>query len=70
MTTDKNITIKNLQTRKKEVEEELEYKPEDTSLNEELYEIKDTLKELKKYKPIPLMLFRGWFYWVFDAWQY
>ena len=43
--TNKDITIKNLQDRKKEINEEIEYK-NTQSLSEELYEIKDTLKKL------------------------
>lgn len=43
--TNKDITIKNLKDREKEINEELEYK-NTQSLSEELYEIKDTLKKL------------------------
>ena len=43
--TNKDITIKNLKDRKKEINEEIEYK-NTQSLSEELYEIKDTLKKL------------------------
>ena len=43
--TNKDITIKNLQDRKKEINEEIEYKNTQT-LSEELYEIEDTLKKL------------------------
>ena len=43
--TNKDITIKNLKDREKEIKEELEYK-NTQSLSEELYEIKDTLKKL------------------------
>ena len=43
--TNKDITIKNLKDREKEINEELEYKNTET-LSEELYEIKDTLKKL------------------------
>ena len=43
--TNKDITIKNLQDRKKEINEEREYKNTQT-LSEELYEIEDTLKKL------------------------
>ena len=43
--TDKDITIKNLKDRKKEINEEIEYK-NTQSLSEELYEIEDTLKKL------------------------
>jgi hypothetical protein len=42
---DKEITIKNLQSRKKEINEEIEYK-NTQSLSDELYEIEDTLKKL------------------------
>ena len=42
---DLEITIKNLKSRKKEIEEELEYKNNE-SLNEELYEINDSLNKL------------------------
>ena len=42
---DKDITIQNLQSRKKEIEEELQYKNNE-SLNEELYEINDSLNKL------------------------
>ena len=43
--TNKDITIKNLKDRQKEINEEIEYKNTET-LSEELYEIKDTLKKL------------------------
>ena len=43
--TDKDITIKNLKDRQKEINEEIEFK-NTQSLSEELYEIKDTLKKL------------------------
>ena len=43
--TNKDITIKNLKDRKKEINEEIEYK-NTQSLSEELYEIEDTLKKL------------------------
>ena len=43
--TNKDITIKNLKDRKKEINEEIEYKNTQT-LSEELYEIEDTLKKL------------------------
>ena len=43
--TNKDITIKNLKDRQKEINEEIEYK-NTQSLSEELYEIKDTLKKL------------------------
>ena len=43
--TNKDITIKNLQDRKKEINEEIEYK-NTQSLSDELYEIEDTLKKL------------------------
>ena len=43
--TNKDITIKNLKDRQKEINEEIEYKNTQT-LSEELYEIKDTLKKL------------------------
>ncbi len=43
--TNKDITIKNLKDRKKEINEEIEYK-NTQSLSDELYEIKDTLKKL------------------------
>jgi len=42
---DKDITIKNLQCRKEEINEELEFKNVQ-SLEDELYEIEDTLKKL------------------------
>ena len=42
---DKEITIKNLKDRKEEINEELEYKNLQ-SLEDELYEIEDTLKKL------------------------
>jgi hypothetical protein len=42
---DKEITIKNLKNRKDEINEELEYKNVQ-SLEDELYEIEDTLKKL------------------------
>jgi len=42
---DKELTIKNLKSRKKEIEDELTYKNNE-SLNEELFEIDDTLKKL------------------------
>ena len=44
-----NITITNLKKRKKEIKEELEFK-DTPSLNEELYEINDTLKKLGAYE--------------------
>lgn len=53
---DKDITIKNLQSRKKEIEEELEYK-DNESLNEELYEINDSLNKLDPNKSDVLTLF-------------
>jgi hypothetical protein len=43
--TNKDITIKNLKHRKEEINEELEYKNVQ-SLEDELYEIEDTLKKL------------------------
>jgi len=43
--TNKDITIKNLKDRKEEINEELEYKNVQ-SLEDELYEIEDTLKKL------------------------
>ena len=43
--TNKDITIKNLKDRQKEINEEIEYK-NTRSLSEELYEIEDTLKKL------------------------
>ena len=43
--TDKQVTIKNLKDRQKEINEEVEYK-NTQSLSEELYEIEDTLKKL------------------------
>lgn len=43
--TNKEITIKNLKDRKEEINEELEYKNVQ-SLEDELYEIEDTLKKL------------------------
>ena len=43
--TTKDITIKNLKDRKKEINEEIEYK-NTQSLSDELYEIEDTLKKL------------------------
>ena len=43
--TNKDITIKNLKDRKKEINEEIEYKTTQ-SLSDELYEIEDTLKKL------------------------
>ena len=43
--TNKDITIKNLKNRKEEINEELEYKNVQ-SLEDELYEIEDTLKKL------------------------
>ena len=43
--TDKDITIKNLKDRKDEINEELEFKNVQ-SLEDELYEIEDTLKKL------------------------
>ena len=43
--TNKDVTIKNLKDRQKEINEEIEYK-NTQSLSEELYEIKDTLKKL------------------------
>ena len=43
--TNKDITIKNLKDRQKEINEEIEYK-NTQSLSEELYEIEDTLKKL------------------------
>ena len=43
--TNKDITIKNLKDRQKEINEEIEYKNTQT-LSEELYEIEDTLKKL------------------------
>ena len=43
--TNKDITIKNLKDRKKEINEEIEYK-NTQSLSDELYEIEDTLKKL------------------------
>ena len=43
--TNKDITIKNLKDRQKEINEEIEYK-NTQSLSDELYEIKDTLKKL------------------------
>jgi len=43
--TDKDLTIKNLKDRKEEINEELEYKNLQ-SLEDELYEIEDTLKKL------------------------
>ena len=43
--TNKDITIKNLKDRKEEINEELEYKNLQ-SLEDELYEIEDTLKKL------------------------
>ena len=42
---DKEITIKNILERKAQIKEELEYK-NSQSLNDELYEINDTLKKL------------------------
>jgi len=42
---DKELTIKNLKERKLELKEELEYKSVQ-SLEDELYEIDDTLKKL------------------------
>ena len=42
---DKEITIKNLKDRKEEINEELEIK-NIQSLEDELYEIEDTLKKL------------------------
>ena len=53
---DKELTIKNLQSRKKEIKEELEYK-ETESLNEELYEINDSLKKLEPNRSDVLTLF-------------
>ena len=53
---DKNITIKNLQSRKKEIEDELEYK-NNKSLNEELYEINDSLTKLDPKRSDVLTLF-------------
>ena len=44
-----NITITNLKKRKEEIKEELEFK-DTPSLNEELYEINDTLKKLGAYE--------------------
>jgi len=43
--TNKDITIKNLQDRKEEINEEIEFK-NTQSLSDELYEIEDTLKKL------------------------
>ena len=43
--TDKDWTITNLKKRKKEINEELEFKNVQ-SLSDELYEIEDTLKKL------------------------
>ena len=43
--TNKDITIKNLKDRKEEINEELEYKNVQ-SLEDELYELEDTLKKL------------------------
>ena len=43
--TNKDITIKNLKDRQKDINEEIEYNNA-RSLSEELYEIKDTLKKL------------------------
>ena len=43
--TNKDITIKNLKDRQREINEEIEYK-NTQSLSEELYEIEDTLKKL------------------------
>jgi len=43
--TDKERTITNLKKRKKEINEELEFKNVQ-SLSDELYEIEDTLKKL------------------------
>ena len=43
--TNKDITIKNLKDRQKEINEEIEYK-NTQSLSDELYEIEDTLKKL------------------------
>ena len=43
--TNKDITIKNLKDRQKEINEEIEFK-NTQSLSEELYEIEDTLKKL------------------------
>jgi excinuclease UvrABC nuclease subunit len=43
--TNKDITIKNLKDRKEEINEELEFKNVQ-SLEDELYEIEDTLKKL------------------------
>ena len=42
---DKDVVIKNLKDRKEEINEELEYKNVQ-SLEDELYEIEDTLKKL------------------------
>jgi hypothetical protein len=42
---DKEVVIKNLKDRKEEINEELEYKNVQ-SLEDELYEIEDTLKKL------------------------
>ena len=42
---DKEVVIKNLKDRKEEINEELEYKNLQ-SLEDELYEIEDTLKKL------------------------
>jgi len=53
---DKQITIKNLKDRKKEIEEELIFKNNE-SLNEELYEINDSLKKLDPNKSDVLTLF-------------
>ena len=43
--TDKQYTISSLKERKLEIQEELEFKS-DNSLSDELYEIEDTLKKL------------------------
>jgi len=53
---DKEVVIKNLKDRKEEIEEELTFK-NNKSLNEELYEINDSLKKLDPNKSDVLTLF-------------
>ena len=45
-----NITLENLKKRKMEIEEELSFKFDDKPLEDELYEINDTLKKLGAYE--------------------
>jgi hypothetical protein len=41
-----SYTVRNLKSRKKEIEEELQFKKPIVKLEDELYEINDTLKKL------------------------